>query len=103
MDSGVIRTIDAKSTSGGFDTPLHLSTAEIRYALSSDAPYDIYRLYAVTESSAKLRIAKDIRGALKVVANVLTAFPDGVYPDSISFQPNFFTFACDEFFVEGPL
>ena len=99
MHAGETRHADAKSTSGGFDTPLHLSTAEIRHAIESGAPYDIYRLYGVTESAAKLRIARDIRSALPAIAKVLAGFPDGVYPDSLSFKPSFFSFESEEISV----
>jgi hypothetical protein len=41
---GKARHVDANSTAAKFETPLYLSTGEIRHALASDIPYDIYRL-----------------------------------------------------------
>ena len=89
---GAVRHVDAKSTSGKFEAALYLSTAEIRHALSSNVPYDIYRLHGVKESSAKLRIARDIKDRLIPVMAVLESLPHGVGADSLSFNPDFFSF-----------
>jgi hypothetical protein len=92
-----VRHVDAKSTSSAFSTPLYLSTAEIRHALKSGVPYDIYRLYHVSSTGAKIRIARDIRERLKPVMALLESFPQGVGVDSLSFKPEFFGFEPNEF------
>ncbi len=97
---GSIRHVDAKSTSGDFDAPLYLSTAEIRHALGSGVPYDIYRLYSVRESGAKLRIARDVQARLTAVMAALESFPEGVRVDSLAFKPSFFDFGAEEFPVD---
>lgn len=92
MKDGGIRHVDAKSTAAKFETPLYLSTAEIRHALSSDVPYDIFRLYEVNESGANLRIARDIKKSLSSLQRALAELPKGVRVDSLAFEPKFFDF-----------
>lgn len=92
LAGGEVRHVDAKSTSGKFEAPLYLSTAEIRHALGSDAPYDICRLYGVKETGAKMRIARDIKARLVPLQAALDALPKGVRVDSLAFDPGFFEF-----------
>ncbi len=89
---GLTRHVDAKSTSGKFETPLYLSTAEIRHALSSGVPYDLYRLYGVKDAGAQMRVAKDINDRLLVLNATFDALPDGVRIDALAINPNFFDF-----------
>lgn len=86
------RHADAKSTSGGFSNRIHLSIAEIKHAVNSGIPYDIFRLYNVEDTSATLRVAKDIRPKLLSVLDSLKAIPKGANVDSLSFDPLFFEF-----------
>jgi hypothetical protein len=62
---GTPRLIDSKSTSSGFLNPIHLSLGEIWTAVEGPEPYDIYRVFNVTESSAALRIAYDVGPGLR--------------------------------------
>lgn len=89
---GEARHVDAKSTSGKFEVPLYLSTAEIRHALASGVPYDICRLYGVKETRAKMRIARDIKARLLPLQAALDVLPKGVRVDSLAFDPAFFDF-----------
>jgi hypothetical protein len=102
ITNGEIRHADAKSTSGKFDAPLYLSTAEILHALSSDVPYDIYRLYNIKPYSAELRIARDIKSKLETVFASLSALPAGARVDSLSFDPSFFTFETTQYSILFP-
>lgn len=90
---GSARHVDAKSTSGRFGNPIYLSSAEIQHAVTSGIPYDICRLYEVTESSAKLRIAHNVGPRLTDVLALLAGFPAGVNVDALSFDPAFFEFS----------
>ena len=101
MKGGEIRHADAKSTSGDFGAPIYLSMAEIRHAVNSDVPYDIYRLYNVKESGAQLRIARDIKARLIPLLDSLTGVPDGVSVDSLSFKPDFFDFSANVEAIAG--
>lgn len=89
------RHADAKSTSGDFSNRVHLSIAEIHHAVNSGIPYDIFRLYNVKETSALLRVARDIKLQLVPVLAALTAVPKGANVDSLSFDPSFFEFDID--------
>jgi len=102
MEDGSERHADAKSTSGKFSAPIYLSVGEIKHALSSGVPYDIFRLYEITESSALLRVARDIGPQVAPVYKALSEMPPGVKVDSLSFDPSFFEFAPDVFEVEVP-
>lgn len=86
------RHADAKSTSGQFSNPVYLSIAEIRHAVNSGVPYDIFRLYEVKEETATLRIAFDVGPQLVCVLDSLKALPELVRVDALSFDPAFFNF-----------
>ena len=86
------RYADAKSTSGKFDAPIFLSLAEIRFAIRSDEPYDIYRLYNVTDNNAELRVARDVKNSLKKILPVIDNLDPKVKVENFSFQPSFFDF-----------
>ena len=84
--------VDAKSTSGDFSNPIHLSLNELRTAAEGGIPYDIYRLYQVGEGTAKLRIARAIGPGLGTVLTGLAALPQEVSVDSVSVRPGFLAF-----------
>jgi hypothetical protein len=92
---GKTRHVDAKSTAAKFETPLYLSTGEIKHALSSDIPYDIYRLYDVTENRAEMRIARDIKMRLGNLQGIFDSLPSGVRIESLAIDPNFFAFEVE--------
>ncbi len=100
MNDGSVRHADAKSTSGKFSNPIYLSISEIKHALSSGIPYDLFRLYEVNETTANFRVAKDIRRQLEAVKSALEHLPPGVAADALSFTPSFFDFEEAAFIVE---
>lgn len=87
-----IRSIDAKSTSGQFGSPLHISLSELIEMAEGGRPYDIYRLYGVTENSASLRILKDAGKVARQILDALGSVPKGVTVDSISLDPRVYPF-----------
>lgn len=89
-----VRVVDAKSTVGGFGNPIHLSLTELAVAVQGSAPYDICRLYEVTEAGGKMRIARDIRASLHHVLAALNALPEEVTVDSISLRPGALDFSA---------
>jgi hypothetical protein len=92
LADGSSSVLDAKSTSGDFDRRIHLSFNEIATAVEGNSPYDIYRLSNVTESSATLRIAKNVGPSLHTILERCNSFPENVRVDSISLEPSFFVF-----------
>ena len=101
-EEGTHRVLDAKSTSSGFLNPIHLSLGEIYAATEGAEPYDIYRVFKVTESSAILRIALDVGPALRPVVEVLLALPNGVAVDSLSVDPGILPFESAEIALSLP-
>lgn len=79
------RMIDAKSTNGEFDRPVHMSMAEITFAAKS-THYDIWRIYKLGEDGARLKIGHDIGPIAKSILDGLS-MPPGVTVDSVSIDP----------------
>jgi len=92
---GVERRIDAKSTTGEFETPLHMSRAEITEAVRGGVYYDIYRLYRLSEDGAEMRAAYDVGPALAPILEALEDLPHGISVDSISIDPRILQFTSD--------
>ena len=82
------RRIDAKSTKGEFSNMIHISLGELEEMANGELPYDIYRLYSMTENGAKLRICRDMKGFADNILKSLEGMPDGVRADSISVKTN---------------
>jgi Domain of unknown function (DUF3883) len=96
------RVVDAKSTAGDFSNPLHISLSELHRAVRGEEPYDIYRLYKVTDDSATLRIVRDVGAVLGPILAAATAMPQGVSIDSVSLTPDFLGFEREECLLEFP-
>lgn len=90
--SGVKRRIDAKSTAGDFRSLIHVSTAELLEMARGGVPYDLYRLYSVNESAARLRIACNLGGFAEMVLERFVELPNGIYVDGISINPEILDF-----------
>lgn len=86
------RRLDAKSTSGDFRNPIHVSVAELEEMAQGGLPYDLYRLYTVNDVSARLRIAKDLGGFATGVLEKFNALPTGVTVDGVSIIPDTLNF-----------
>ncbi len=96
------RVIDAKSTASGFRNSIHISLSEVRTATEGAEPYDIYRLFDVTETTATLRIAPNVGPALQQVVEALQSFPGGVEVDSLSVDPRVLPFSTEEKLLHLP-
>lgn len=94
-NSGIIRKIDAKSTGGDFKNPIHISIGELYEMANGEKPYDLYRLYMVNETSARLRIAKDLKNTAVELMEHFSALPDGITVDNISVSPKSLKFEKD--------
>ena len=81
------RYVDAKSTSGSFDNPIHISTAELHEMARCGENYDIYRLYEVREGFARLRIAIGVGDFAQGVVAAFSGLPPGVTVDGVSVRP----------------
>ena len=86
------RYVDAKSTSGSFDNPIHISTAELHEMARCGENYDIYRLYEVREHFTKLRVAVGVGNFAQGVVASFTGLPPGVTVDGVSVKPTVLPF-----------
>ncbi|WP_456378837.1 hypothetical protein [Thiolapillus sp.] len=93
------RSIDAKSTSGIFTNKIHISSAELEEIVCGTIPYDIYRLYGITDTRASCRIAENVRKALESTFNLLSSLPDGISANGITVNPDIFSFS-EEFEID---
>lgn len=93
---GGMRLVDAKSTTGVFANPIHLSFGELYRAVQGPEPYDICRLYEVNGDGAKMRIATNIGPALRPILEKFSALPPEVTVDGISVRPEFLDFSHEE-------
>jgi hypothetical protein len=95
-----ITHIDVKSTVGGFNSRIHISYNELLQMQVSDR-YDLYRVYEMNITSAKLRIAHNLKEFAESIINVFRQLPSGIQPDSISVYPSDLTFG-EEIIVDIP-
>lgn len=102
LKDGSYRHVDAKSTGTAFGNSIYLSMGELKHALNSNVPYDLCRLYNVSDSGAKMRVARNIAEKLKPISATLDGLPNGVRVDSLSFSPDYFEFDAEETIIEYP-
>lgn len=79
--------VDVKSTEGSFDNPIHISYNEL-LQMREAGSYDLYRVYEVGNTFAKLRIARGMKEFAEVILPILEQLPNGVRSDSISVSPD---------------
>jgi hypothetical protein len=79
--------LDVKSTGGEFERPIHVSSNELAEMTVQTRRYDLYRVYEISESKAKLRIVENLSGIAATVRQLLTGLPEGIEVDSISIEP----------------
>lgn len=82
-----VRLCDVKSTAYEFERPFHVSLAELTEMAEAQEPYDIYRVFEVTDEGGRLRIARDVRAFAQEVLEQLDKLPAGVRADSVSVRP----------------
>lgn len=95
----VFRRIDAKSTAGEFKNKIHVSVSELSEMAHGGAPYDIFRLYSITETSARLRIFCDSKIFAQGILDEIARLPAGVTVDSVSIDPVSLSFG-DEILID---
>ena len=85
------RYVCAKSTEGSFDNPFHISSNELLQMREAVA-YDLYRVYEITKTNAKLRIARNMKPFAGSVLAIMEQLREGVRPDSVSVLPSVLNF-----------
>lgn len=87
--AGPAERIDAKTTAGQFDRPVHVSWSELKeMAAETDGPYRVYRVYSVGREGAKLRISTNLKDFAQRVLAYLAGLSSEVVVDSVSVDPS---------------
>ncbi len=84
--------LDAKATELSFDNQLHISLSELRQMAFGTETYDLYRVFDMGETTARLRIAEDLGEWASSVAEVLRALPEGVEAQGVVVSPSRLSF-----------
>lgn len=95
-NSNPVTYIDAKSTRGKFENPIHISIAELECMVNQGVVYDIYRVHSIKEERAKLRIISNMKSYAETVLAALRHLPAGTTADGISTAPNILRFDEDQ-------
>lgn len=86
LTNGTLVRLDAKSTSGRHNLPIHLSQSEI-IAAADLVPYFIMRVSELKLTSAKIAISHPINSLARDIVKGVSALPHGVRPDGFSVDP----------------
>jgi hypothetical protein len=87
--TGPPERIDAKTTNGPFERPLHVSLSELKeMAADSVGPYRIYRVYSADSERARLRISVHLKDFAQEILACLVGLPGGITVDAVSVDPS---------------
>jgi hypothetical protein len=92
--------IDAKSTNGEFNQPLHMSSAELRAAADASHRYELWRVYKIGKEGAHLRRSDPVADVAKSILSGIQ-LPKGATVDCVSIDPTLFGWG-KEIFVARP-
>ena len=84
--------VDVKSTSNDFSNVIYISLNELKCMAYSENRYDLYRVYEITETSAKVRIANDLKNFALSILHTLYDLPEGINSNGISLKPDLLPF-----------
>jgi hypothetical protein len=94
-----LRKIDVKSTRGDFSQIIHVSIGQLFEMRDGAEEFDIYRVYALDERTAKLRIAAGVRAFAAQILAEFERLPAGITVDGVSIRPDVLAFG-DEIIVD---
>jgi hypothetical protein len=92
-DSNVL--LDVKATTGRFERNLHVSVPELETMLNDSTMYVIYRVYEMSDASAKLRISGSMKEFARTILEVVRELPNGVRSDGVSVSPSTIRFGSE--------
>ncbi|MFY0525971.1 hypothetical protein ACN28I_23435 [Archangium gephyra] len=81
--------VDVKTTRGPFERQIHMSIAELRFAVETEG-YRIARLYKLDAETPKLRMLTGVQAVAARILEQLEALPEGVMVDSLQLEPGLF-------------
>lgn len=90
-----LRRVEVKSTNGPFSQVMHVSIAQLIEMADATVPYDLYRVYALDDRKAKLRVATGLRAVAEGILATLRGLPAGVTVDGVSVKPDSLTFGTE--------
>lgn len=85
--------VSVKGTASQFEEAILVSTAELIKMRDASQRYDIYRVSAVTNRTATLRIAADLRGFATRLLPLFASLPDTIVPTGFSVKPEILPFS----------
>lgn len=100
-EKGANVLLDVKATMGEFKRNIHISMNELRQMANGAERYDLWRVYEISGSEAKVRVAKEMRTFGKTALEALKQLPQGVTPDGFSVDPVTLPFG-KEIQIKGP-
>ena len=84
--------LDAKATELSFDNKLHISFSELRQMAYGTERYDLYRVFDIGETTAKLSVAEDLGEWARGVLEIFEGLPEGVDVESVTVSPSILPF-----------
>ena len=93
--------MDAKTTRGIHETAFHLTIGELRW-VARHPGYRIARISSLTETSADVRILRNVRGVCVRSLEPLTNLPRGIWIDSYEVEPALFAEVTRDLVNWGP-
>lgn len=98
---GTWKLIEVKTTGDlCLKNKICISTPELRKLANEKREYDIYRVYDLTEETAKLRIAENPKEFAIAILDKLKLLPDGVDCDSVSINPKLLNLNKEEILLD---
>jgi hypothetical protein len=87
--------LDVKATRGQFERYVHVSVPELESMFNEKSLYVIYRVYEMSDNSAKLRVSGSMKEFAGIILDVLRKLPPGVQSDGISIDPSTIQFGLE--------
>jgi hypothetical protein len=87
--------VDAKSTELDFDSTIYVSLSELRQMGYGAERYDLYRIYEMGDTTARMRVAEDVRSWARGVVEALECLPEGVRANGVSVLPSTLDFGFE--------
>lgn len=80
--------VDAKATELDFDSRIYVSLSELRQMGYGAEKYELYRVYDMGDTTARLRVAENVRSWARDVVEALERLPEGVRANGVSILPS---------------
>jgi hypothetical protein len=82
LNDGAEQWVEVKSTGGPFSNKVFISPGELSEA-AKERPYFVYRVYAIADHGARLRVSKPFNELARSILSELARLPPGVTADIV--------------------